>query len=132
MSEEIKIIDGTYKKDDPHQDIGKQKFRVRKAYTAWVEYDVVAENKDEAIDAVIEHGGIDKIEWSDGYHKDEPVEVYAQDYNPDSTESFEAVKVAECVPYEERDIDTDQEFENYEDPEWTTDEYRWKREEEVA
>ena len=30
MSEEIKIIDGTYKKDDPHQDIGKQKFRVRK------------------------------------------------------------------------------------------------------
>ena len=125
----IQIIDGTYKKDDPHKDIGKQKFRVRKAYTAWVEYDVVAENKDEAIDAVIEHGGIDKIEWSDGYHKDEPVEVYAQDYNPDSTESFDAVKVAECVPYEERDIDTDQEFENYEDPEWTTDEYRWKKEE---
>ena len=132
MSEEIKIIDGTYKKDDPHKDIGKQKFRVRKAYTAWVEYDVVAENKDEAIDAVIEHGGIDKIEWSDGYHKDEPVEVYAQDYNPDSSESFDAVKVAECVPYEERDIDTDQDFENYEDPEWTTDEYRWKKEEEVA
>ncbi len=132
MSEEIKIIDGTYKKDDPHQDIGKQKFRVRKAYTAWVEYDVVAESKDEAIDAVIEHGGIERIEWADGYHNDEPVEVYAQDYNPDSTESFDAVKVAECVPYEERDIDTDQEFENYEDPEWTTDEYRWKREEEVA
>jgi len=124
----IQIIDGTYKKDDPHKDIGKQKFRVRKAYTAWVEYDVVAETKDEAIDAVIEHGGIDKIEWSDGYHNDEPVEVYAQDYNVDSTESFEAVKVAECVPYEERDIDTDQEFENYEDPEWTTDEYRWKKE----
>ena len=129
MSEEIKIIDGTYKKDDPHKDIGKQKFRVRKAYTAWVEYDVVAESKDEAIDAVIEHGGIDKIEWAEGYHKDEPVEVYAQDYNPDSSESFDAVKVAECVPYEERDIDTDQDFENYEDPEWTTDEYRWKKEE---
>ncbi len=132
QKETIQIIDGTYKKDDPHKDIGKQKFRVRKAYTAWVEYDVVAESKDEAIDAVIEHGGIEKIEWADGYHNDEPVEVYAQDYNPDSTESFEAVKVAECVPYEERDIDTDQEFENYEDPEWTTDEYRWKKEEEVA
>jgi len=127
QKETIQIIDGAYKKDDPHKDIGKQKFRVRKAYTAWVEYDVVADSKDEAIDAVIEHGGIDKIEWSEGYHKDEPVEVYAQDYNPDSTESFEAVKVAECVPYEERDIDTDQEFENYEDPEWTTDEYRWKK-----
>ena len=132
MSEEIKIIDGAYKKDDPHKDIGKQKFRVRRSYTAWVEYDVVAENKDEAIDAVIEHGGIDKIEWSEGYHNDEPVEVYAQDYNVDSTESFEAVKVAECVPYEEWDSDTDQNFDNYEDPEWTTDEYRWKKEEEVA
>ena len=132
QKETIQIIDGAYKKDDPHKDIGKQKFRVRKAYTAWVEYDVVADSKDEAIDAVIEHGGIDKIEWSEGYHKDEPVEVYAQDYNPDSTESFEAVKVAECVPYEEWDSDTDQNFDNYEDPEWTTDEYRWKKEEEVA
>ena len=45
MTEEIKIIDGAYKKDDPHKDIGKQKFRVRKHYTAWVEYDVVANSK---------------------------------------------------------------------------------------
>ena len=37
--------------------------------------------------------------------------------------------MAECVPYEDRDIDTDQHFENYEDPEWTSDEYRWKQEE---
>ena len=123
MSEEIKIIDGTFKKDDPHKDIGKQKFRVRKAYTAWVEYDVVADSKDEAIDAVIEHGGIERIEWSEGYHKDEPVEVYCQDYNPDSTESFEAVKVAECIPYEDSDsID-------YADPDWSTDDYEWKKEE---
>ena len=131
MSEDFKIIDGAFKKDAPHKDIGKQKFRVRKAYTAWVEYDVVADSKDEAIDAVIEHGGIEKIEWSEGYHKNEPVEVYAQDYNPDSTESFEAVKVEECVPYEEYDSDTDQHFDNYEDPEWTSDEYRWKEKEVV-
>ena len=52
-----------YSKDNPHKDIGKTKFRVRKAYTAWVEYDVVADSKDEAIDAVIEHGGIEKIQW---------------------------------------------------------------------
>ena len=120
MSEEIKIIDGTFKKDDPHKDIGKQKFRVRKAYTAWVEYDVVADSKDEAIDAVIEHGGIEKIEWAEGYHKDEPVEVYAQDYNPDTTESFDAVKVAECVPYE----DSDGIY--YDDPTWETQEYMWQ------
>ena len=122
MSEEIKIIDGTFKKDDPHKDIGKQKFRVRKAYTAWVEYDVVADTKDGASDAVIDHGGIERIEWSEGYHKDEPVEVYAQDYNHDSTEPFEAVKIAECIPYEDSDsID-------YEDPVWSSDEFEWKKE----
>ena len=106
-------------KDKPHKDIGKQKFRVRKAYTAWVEYDVVADTKDEAIDAVIEQGGIDKIVWSEGYHNDEPVEIYAQDYNPDSTESFEAEKVAECIPYEDSDtID-------FSDPTWSTNEFEW-------
>lgn len=112
-----------YNKDNPHKDIGKQKFRVRKAYNVWVEYDVVAMNKDQAIDAVIDHGGIDKIEWQEGYHDDEPVEVYAQDYNHDSTIGFEAVKVAECIPYEDSDsID-------YQDADWSTDEYEWKQEE---
>ena len=111
-----------FNKDKPHKDIGKQKFRVRKAYTAWVEYDVVAKDHDEAIDAVIEQGGIDKIVWSEGYHNDEPVEIYAQDYNPDSTESFEAEKVAECIPYEDSDsID-------YSDPVWSTDEFEWQKE----
>ena len=111
-----------YSKDNPHPDIGKQKFRVRKAYTAWVEYDVVADTKDEAIDAVIENGSIEKIEWEEGYNNSngEPIEVYAQDYNPDSTESFEATKVAECIPYEDSDsID-------YEDCEWSTDEFKWR------
>ena len=109
-----------YSKDNPHKDIGKQKFRVRKAYTAWVEYDVVADSKDEAIDAVIEQGGIEKIEWQEGYHNDEPVEVYCQDYNPDPTDSFEAVKVAECIPYE----DSDGIY--YDDPSWETQEYMWQ------
>ena len=109
-----------YSKENPHKDIGKQKFRVRKAYTAWVEYDVVADSKDEAIDAVIEQGGIEKIEWQEGYHNDEPVEVYCQDYNPDPTDSFEAVKVAECIPYE----DSDGIY--YDDPSWETQEYMWQ------
>ena len=120
-----------YSKDNPHKDIGKQKFRVRKAYTAWVEYDVVADSKDEAIDAVIEQGGIEKIEWQEGYYGDEPVEVYCQDWNSDySSENGDFTKkVAECVPYEDRDIDTDEDFLNYEDPEWTSDEFRWTQEE---
>ena len=111
-----------YGKDNPHKDIGKQKFRVRHSYNVWVEYDVVADNRDEAVDAVIEQGGIKRIEWEDGYHKDEPVEVYASDYNTDSTQSFEAVKVAECIPYEDSDSIA------YDDYEWSTDEYEWKKE----
>ena len=112
-----------YSKDNPHKDIGKSKYRVRMAYTTWVEYDVVADNKDEAVDAVIEEGGIEKIEWQEGYHKDEPVEVYATDWNGDHSEGFEAKKVAECIPYEDSDsID-------YGDYEWSTDDYEWKKEE---
>ena len=111
-----------YSKDKPHADIGKQKFRVRRYYTAWVEYDVVADSKDEAENAVIEQGGIEKIEWAEGYHKDEPVEVYANDYNSDYDRDTErAWKVAECVPYEDNDsID-------FEDPNWTTDDYEWTK-----
>ena len=112
-----------HSKDNPHADIGKQKFRVKRYYTAWVEYDVVADSKDEAENAVIEQGGIEEIKWAEGYHKDEPVEVYAQDYNPDTTESFDAVKVAECVPYE----DSDGIY--YDDPTWETQEYMWQIEE---
>ena len=50
FGDEIIIKDGAFKKDDPHKDIGKQKFRVRRHYTAWVEYEVVAKSKEEAED----------------------------------------------------------------------------------
>ena len=128
MSEEFKIIDGAFKKDDPHKDIGKQKFRVRKAYATWVEYDVVADSKEEAEEAVSEHGGIEKIEWQEGYHNDEPVEVYATDWNSDYDVDIDqpVEKVAECVPYEDYDSDAGH-FDNYEDPEWSSDDYRWKK-----
>ena len=109
-----------YGKDNPHKDIGKSKYRVRMAYTAWVEYDVVADNRDEAVDAVIEEGGIEKIEWQEGYHNNEPVEVSASDWNGDHSQSFEARTVAECITYEDSDsID-------YEDTEWSTNEFEWK------
>ena len=111
-------------RETPHKDIGKKKFRVRKAYTAWVEYDVVADTKDEAESAVMEHGGIERIEWQEGYHNDEPVEVYAGDWDPDySAENGDFTKkVAECVPYEDNStID-------YSDPNWTENEFEWNEE----
>ena len=138
MKEEIKIIDGTYKKDTPHQDIGKQKFRVKKFYNVEVDYEVVANSKEEAEDAVQEHGGIEKIEWQDGYYGDEPVEMKYYDHNWDQQAEIDyekygreprVQKIEECVPYEEWDSDTDVHYDNYEDPDWTTDSYRWKKEE---
>ena len=126
MTEEVKIIDGTYKKDDPHKDIGKQKFRVKTYYSSWVEYDVIADSKEEAENAVIEHGGIEKIKYQEGYHRGDPVEVHCSDWNYDDYDQTQ--KVEECVPYEDNDIDTNEPFENFEDAEWTSDSYRWKNE----
>jgi len=124
MTEEVKIIDGTYKKDDPHKDIGKQKFRVRQYYNAQVTYDVIATSKEEAEKAVIELGGIEEIVWEEGFSPDTPLEVYSSDFNFADTSSSE--KIAECVPYEDVDIETNEEFLNYEDHEWSKDEFRWK------
>ena len=126
MSEKIK----EYDKENPHKDIGKQKFRVRKFYSVWVEYDVIAENRSEAESAVMEHGGIKSIDWADGYHNDEPVEMYANDWNSDyQAESDDeqygrtprVQKIAECVPYEDNDGIY------YDDPNWSTDEWEWKK-----
>jgi hypothetical protein len=102
---------------------------VRMAYTAYVDYDVVADSKDEAVSAVIEKGGIEKIDWAEGWHKDEPVEVYASDYNTDHSEgagTFDVTKIAECIPYEDNStID-------YSDTEWSTDEFEWKQDEDCG
>ena len=126
MSEKVK----EYDKENPHKDIGKQKFRVRKFYSVWVEYDVVAENRSEAESAVMEHGGIKSIDWADGYHNDEPVEMYANDWNSDyQAESDDeqygrtprVQKIAECVPYEDNDGIY------YDDPNWSTDDWEWKK-----
>jgi len=136
--QKIEIINGTYKKDNPHQDIGKQKFKVKKFYNVEVDYEVVANSKEEAEDAVQEHGGIEKIEWQDGYYGDEPVEMKYYDHNWDQQAEIDyekygreprVQKIEECVPYEDWDSDKDIHYENYEDPDWTTDSYRWKKEE---
>ena len=138
MKEEIKIIDGTYKKDNPHQDIGKQKFRVKKFYNVEIEYEVVANSKEEADDAVMEHGGIEKIECQDGYYGDEPVEMTYEDHNWDQQAEIDyekygrsprVEKIEECVPYEESDIETGEDYLSYDDQERTKDSFRWTKEE---
>lgn len=112
-----------YSKDKPHEDIGKKKYRIRQNYNIWVEYDVVADSVSEAEEAVLEEGGIDKIEWKEGFHDMHEVSVYANDWNTDySQDLYNTKKVEECVPYE------DNEGIYYDDPEWTSDDFRWKKE----
>ena len=112
-----------YSKDKPHEDIGKKKYRIRQNYNIWVEYDVVADSASEAEEAVLEEGGIDKIEWKEGFHDLHEVSVYANDWNTDySQDLYNTKKVEECVPYE------DNEGIYYDDPEWTSDDFRWKKE----
>lgn len=112
-----------YSKDNPHEDIGKKKYRIRQNYNIWVEYDVVADSASEAEEAVLEEGGIDKIEWKEGFHDMHEVSVYANDWNTDySQDLYNTKKVEECVPYE------DNEGIYYDDPEWTSDDFRWKKE----
>jgi len=111
-------------KDNPHEDIGKKKYRIRQNYNIWVEYDVVADSASEAEEAVLEEGGIDKIDWKEGFHDMHEVSVYANDWNTDySQDLYNTKKVEECVPYE------DNEGVYYDDPEWTSDDFRWKTEE---
>ena len=112
-----------YSKDKPHEDIGKKKYRIRQNYNIWVEYDVVADSASEAEEAVLEEGGIDKIEWKEGFHDMHEVSVYANDWNTDySQDLYNTKKVEECVPYE------DNEGIYYDDPEWTSDDFRWRKE----
>ena len=100
---------------------------------------MVAKSKEEAEDAVQEHGGIDRIECLDGYYGDEPVEMIYEDHNWDQEAEIDyekygrsprVEKVEECVPYEEWDSDTDTDYLNYEDPEWTKDSFRWEKDDE--
>ena len=109
-----------FEKNNPHPDIGKSKYKVKLAYTIWADYEVVAENKDEAYETVQEIGGLEKIRWREGFHRNNDVKVIAEDWNPDVEESFEVHKIEECVPYE------DTEFKDYSDPYWTSDEFEWQ------
>ena len=43
-----KIVNGAYKKDNPDEEIGYQKWRVRKTYEVVMEYEIVAKTKKEA------------------------------------------------------------------------------------
>ena len=44
-------------------------------------------------------------------------------------EPVEWKKIEECVPRDDEDIDTGKRFLNYEDPDWISDDYEWRKNE---
>ena len=126
---EIPIINGTYKKDTPDKEIGYQKWRVRKTYEVEMLYEIVAKTKKEA-DELLEKNECVKVEEVDEYGETFRETIKGGHVNDMSgDEPVEWKKVEECIPREDTDIDTDKRFLNYEDPDWSGDDFEWVKNE---
>ena len=126
---EIPIINGTYKKDRPHSEIGFQKWRIRKTHEVIMEYEVVAKTREEA-DALLEKNECVKVE--DVYDSGDTLFETITGKNISDFQGDEPVewkKIEECLPRDDEDIDTGKRFLNYEDPDWVSDDWEWLKNE---
>ena len=126
---EIPIINGTYKKDNPNKEIGYQKWLITKTHEVIMEYEIVAKTKAEAED-LLERKECVKVE-----EVDEDGETFREtikgrnisDFSGD--EHVEWKKIGECLPRDDEDIDTGKRFLNYEDPDWSKEDFEWVKNE---
>jgi hypothetical protein len=126
---EIPIINGTYKKDTPDKEIGYQKWQVRKTYEVEMEYEIVAKTKKEA-DEILEKKECVNVEDVYDYGDTLFETINGKHVNDMSgDEPVEWKKIEECLPRDDEDIDTGKRFLNYEDPDWVSDDYEWKKNE---
>ena len=125
---EIPVINGTYKKDTPHGDIGYQKWKVTKTYEVTMIYEVVAKTKEEA-EELFERKE-DPKEEIDEYGRTFRETIKSKYYfDLSGDEPVEWKKIEECLPGEDTDYDTNQTYKNYEDSDWSKDEYEWYKNE---
>ena len=125
----VHYVTGTYKKDKPNEDIGYQKWEVRKTNEVEMVYDIVAKTKEEA-EALLDKEAVVKLEEVDGYGKTFRETItgkHVNDMSGDAPVSW--TKIEECIPSDDTDIDTNQSFKNYEDSDWSIDEYEWLKNE---
>ena len=124
------IINGTYKKDKPNESIGYQKWEVRKTYEVEMLYEIVAKTQKDA-DELLEKKECIKLEDVDGYGKtflETITGKHSNDMSGDEVTTWK--KVEECVPSEDTDSDNDfKPFLNYEDGDWSKDDYEWLKNE---
>ena len=126
---EIPIINGTYKKDTPNKEIGYQKWLVRKTYEVKMEYVIIAKTRKEA-DDILESKECIKVEGVDDYGDTFRETITGRHINDMSgDELVEWKKIEECLPRDDTDIDTDKRFLNYEDPEWSKEDFEWVKNE---
>ena len=129
---EIPVINGTYKKDTPHGDIGYQKWRVRKTYEVEMEYEITAKTRKEA-DDLLEKKECVKVEDVDDYGdgkgwRESITGKHVNDMSGD--EPVEWKKIEECIPRNDEDMDNNYKpFLNYEDPDWSKDDFEWYKKE---
>jgi len=120
------IINGTYKKDMPNEDIGYQKWEVVKTYEVEMTYEIVAKTKEDA-ENLLEKEECIKLENVDGYGKtflETITGKHSNDMSGDEPTTW--TKVEECIPSEDTDSDNDfKPFLNYEDTTWSKDDYEW-------
>ena len=127
---EIPIINGTYKKDTPDKEIGYQKWLVTKTHEVIMEYEIVAKTKKEA-EELLEQKECVKVEDVDDYGKTFRETITGKsisDFQGD--EPVEWKKIGECLPRDDEDIDTGKRFLNYEDADWSKEDFEWVKTEE--
>ena len=124
------IINGTYKKDNPDKEIGYQKWEIRKTHEVVMLYTITAKTKKEAED-ILERKECIKVEEVDDYgdtFREKIDGKYINDFSGDEEAIWK--KVEECIPSEDTDSDNDfKPFINYEDANWTADDYDWLKNE---
>ena len=126
---EIPIINGAYKKDTPNIEIGSQKWQVRKTYEVEMEYQIIAKTKEQA-EELLEKKECINVEDVDDYgdtYRETIIGKHINDMSGDEPVVWK--KIEECLPRDDEDIDTGKRFLNYEDPDWVSDDYEWKKNE---
>ena len=123
------IINGTYKKDKPSEDIGYQKWEVIKTYEVEATYEIVAKTKEEA-EELLERRETPNEEVDDyGDTFRETIQSkFTNDMSGDEPTTWK--KIEECIPSDDTDSDNDfAHFINYDEPTWSKDDYEWLKKE---
>ena len=124
------IIDGTYKKDNPDEEIGYQKWEVKKVYEVEMTYEIVAKTKEEAENLLDKEEKI-RLEEVDAFGRTFRETIKGQHSNDmQGNEPTTWKKIEECVPRQDEDMDNNwKPYLNYEDGDWSKDDYEWLKNE---